>query len=142
MEIKINLTAVVIATIANFILGWLWHGPLFGNSWAKEMKMDRTAKPDPKIMIKGMLLTVIGNFFMAYVLAHDVFAWSLVPGIGDMKAGLSVPFQTAFFLWLGYYVPTHLGATTWEGKSWKLTAINLGYHFVSLLIAAIIITKM
>ena len=137
-----NLTAVALATLASFVLGWLWHGPLFGNAWAREMKMDRSVKPDPKVMIKGLILTIIGNFFMAYVLAHDVYAWSLVPGIGNMKEGFSIPFQTAFFLWLGYYVPTHIGATIWENKSWKLTTINLGYHFTSLLIAAIIITKM
>lgn len=142
MNIPINLTAVALATLASFVLGWLWHGPLFGKAWGREMKMDPSARPDPRVMIKGLILTIVGNFFMAYVLAHDVYAWSLVPGIGNMKEGFSIPLQTAFFLWLGYFVPTHIGATIWENKSWKLTAINLGYHFTSLLIAAIIITKM
>lgn len=140
MEIEINFMGVGIAVVANFILGWLWYGPLFGNAWAKEMKIDMSKKPEASVMIQGMVMMVIGNFLMAYVLAHDIFAWSNVPGMESMN-GLSAVLSTAFFTWLGYYVPTHIGATTWENKSWKLTGINLAYHFVTLFVAAYAITN-
>lgn len=143
MEIPTNFLAIGIVVVANFVLGWLWYGPFFGKAWAAEMKMDTNIKPDKSVMMKGMLFMVIGNFLMAYVIAHDVFAWSNVPGMNDMQnAGMSPIFATAFFTWLGFYVPTHLGATVWENKSWKLTGINLAYHFVTLLIAAFVLIKM
>lgn len=142
MEISINYLAVVLAVIANFVLGWLWYTPLFGKAWAKEMKLDTSEKPKVGVMLRGMLMMVIGNFLMAYVLAHDVFAWNHVPGMEDMKTGLSAVLTTSFFIWLGYYVPTHIGATTWEQRSWKLTFINLAYHFLTLFVAALIIIKM
>lgn len=141
MEISINYMAVGIAVLVNFIIGWLWYGPVFGKPWAAEMGMDMSKKPEAGVMAKGMIFMVVGNFLMAYVLAHNIFAWGLVPGMED-NAALSRALMTAFFTWLGFYVPTHLGATVWEEKSWKLTAINLSYHFVTLFVAAFIILSM
>ncbi len=140
MEIQINMLGVGIAVIANFVLGWLWYGPIFGKAWAIEMGMDLNKKPEASVMIQGMVMMVIGNFLMAYVLAQDLFAWSNVPGMEDMT-GISALFSASFFTWMGYYVPTHIGATTWENKSWKLTGINLAYHFLTLFIAAYAISN-
>ena len=39
-----------------------------------------------------------------------------------------------------FYFPGDLGATVWEKKSWKLFAIDTGYHLVSLIVVAFIIT--
>lgn len=141
MEISINFLAIGIAILANFLLGWLWYGPLFGKAWSKEMKLDNCEKPDKSVMLKGMLLMVIGNFLMAFVLSHDLFVWGHFPGMEGMSP-ISTAGMSAFFTWLGYYVPTHIGATTWERKSWKLTIINLAYHFATLFIAALIIASM
>jgi hypothetical protein len=142
LEIPINYLAVGLAVIANFVLGWLWYTPIFGKAWAREMKFDTSETPKVGVMLRGMLMMVVGNFLMAYVLAHDVFAWSQVAGMEDMRTGIGPVLTTSFFIWLGYYVPTHIGATSWERKSWKLTFINLGYHFVTLFTAALIIIKM
>lgn len=140
MEVTISMLGVGIATIANFVLGWLWYGPLFGKAWAVEMGMDISQKPDAKLMIKGMFFSLVGAFLLAYVLAHNIFAWSTVPGMGTMSE-ISALLNTAIFTWLGFYVPTHLGATVWENKSWKLTGINLLYHLISLFIAAFALTN-
>ncbi len=138
MEVKLNFVAILLALSANFILGWLWYGPLFGKAWAKEMKMDMSATPDKSVMLKGMLMMVIGNFLMAYVMANDIFVWKSFPGMENMGL-LATACSSSFFTWLGYYVPTHIGATTWENKSWKLTGINLAYHWCTLFIASLII---
>ena len=82
-----------------------------------------------------MLFMVIGNFLFAYVLAHNIAAWSYVPGIEEMGLMPNV-LNTAFFTWLGFYLPGELGATVWEKKSWKLFGINTSYHLVSLLVVA------
>lgn len=76
-----------------------------------------------------MFIMIIGNFFTAYVLPQDIFAWSHIPGKSQNNDFMQI-YSTSFFL-MGYYVSTHIAATTWEGKTWKLTFINLGYHFAS-----------
>ena len=139
MEFTINYTAITIAVLSNFALGWIWYGPLFGKIWAREMKIDISAHPDKSAMFKGMFFMVIGNFLMAYVLSNDIFVWLQFPGMQQLGK-FSTAWMSAFFIWLGYYVPTHLGATVWEKKSWTLTIINLVYHLLSLFVAAFLIT--
>jgi len=142
--IHINILAVFIAVIANFIFGFLWYTPLFGKAWGKEMGFDMTKKPPASALIRGMIFMVIGNFFMAYVFAHDIAVWNPVTW-GQPASDLS-PFlnaaKGAFFVWLGYFVPVDLSTVAWEGKSWKLFAINTIYHFLSLLIAGMILVAM
>lgn len=139
MEFQINYMAVVVAVVINFFLGFLWYTPLFGKAWAKEHGYDTTQKPETKSFAKGLIFMVIGNFFFAYVLAHNIEAWSFVPGIKEMSS-LSNAMSSAVFTWLGFYFPTHLGATVWEKKSWKLFFIDGGYHFVALVVVSVILT--
>jgi len=140
-EIQINMVAVLVAVVANFILGFLWYTPLFGKAWAREMGLDTSVKPTGGEMAKGMIFMVIGNFFMAYVFAHNIAAWSFVPGMDEMPIVASV-LNTTIFIWLGFYFLVDIGVVTWEKKSWKLFTINTGYHFMMLLVAAIILTHM
>ena len=140
-EIHINLTAVLVAVVANFVLGFLWYTPLFGKAWAKENGFDTSIKPTSGEMAKGMIAMIIGNFFMAYVLASDMAAWNFVPGVTDLGPARTT-FNATFFTWLGFYLPVDIGTVTWEKKSWKLFGINTGYHFAMLLVTAIILTLM
>jgi hypothetical protein len=39
--------------------------------------------------------------------------------------------------WLGFIATTSLGMVLWEGKSWKLYAINIGYYFVTFIIGGL-----
>ncbi|MBL0237455.1 MAG: DUF1761 domain-containing protein [Saprospiraceae bacterium] len=68
MELQINMTAIAIAVVANFVLGFLWYTPLFGKAWGKEMGYDPNEKPDNSVMIKGMAFMLIGNILFAWVL--------------------------------------------------------------------------
>jgi hypothetical protein len=140
-QLGINLVAILIAVVANFILGYLWFSTLFGNAWAKEMGMDMSVKPPTSVMVRGMIFMVIGNFFLAYVLAHNIAAWSFVPGIDKMSVPLKIVNSTVF-TWLGFFLPVDLSRVAWEKASWKLFFINTGYHFMMLLVASVIITYM
>ena len=46
-QMNINIMAIVVATVANFVLGFLWYTPLFGKAWAKEMGVDLTTGAKP-----------------------------------------------------------------------------------------------
>ena len=139
MELKINMMAILVTVVVNFIIGFIWYTPLFGKIWGKEMDFDPNMKPDNKVMFKGMAFMVIGNFLFAWVFAHNIAAWMFVPGMKEMST-ISNASMSAVFTWLGFYFPGHLSATVWENKSWKLFFINTGYSLVTLFAAALILT--
>jgi hypothetical protein len=138
MELKINMAAILVAVVANFILGFIWYTPLFGKIWGREMGHDMNVKPETKLLVKGMVYMVIGNFLFAWVFAHNMAAWSFVPGMKEMGA-LPSALNAGIFTWLGFYLPRHLGSTVWEKKSWTLFAINAGYDLVATLTVAFIL---
>jgi len=140
-EMHINMVAIVVAVVANFILGFLWYTPLFGKAWARENNIDTSFKPASGEIAKGMFFMVIGNFFMAYVFAHNMAAWSYVPGMDEVSPFTKI-MQSSIFTWLGFYLPVDLSTVAWERKSWKLFGINTGYHFMTLLVASVILTYM
>jgi hypothetical protein len=141
MEIQINYLAVVVATVANFIFGFIWYTPLFGKAWAKELGITVTGPPPAGALAKGMIMNVIGNFLMAYVFAHNNMAWSFVPGMAEASK-ISIILSSGIFTWLGFYFPVDLNTVAWEQKSWKFFFINTTYHLGSTLIAATILTFM
>src|SRR5688500_9370586 len=138
---NINFVAVLAAVVANFFLGFIWYTPLFGKVWARENGFDMSVKPTGGQMAKGMIFMVIGNFFLAYVFAHNIAAWEYVPGM-DVMPNVAKVANAAIFTWLGFYLPVDLSAVAWENKSWKLFGINTGYHFLMLVVAASILTYM
>lgn len=138
---QINYAAVAVAVVVNFIFGFIWYTPLFGKAWAKEMGFDTSVKPPAGVFAKGLTFMVIGNFLMAYVFAHNMMAWTYVPGTSEMSATANI-LSAAGFTWLGFYVPGELTRVAWEKASWKLFGINTAYHFLTLVIAAVILTYM
>jgi hypothetical protein len=141
MELGINYTAIIVSTIATFILSFLWFGPLFGKAWAREHGFDPNFRPSGGEFARGIIFALIGNFLMSYVFAHNNAAWSFVPGMDVMPAS-GIILNAAIFTWLGFYLPVDLGVVTWERKSWKLFFINTGGHLVILLASATILTLM
>lgn len=143
-NIHLNILAIIITVIANFFLGFLWYTPLFGKAWAKEMKFDMSQKPPASAMVKGMVIMVIGNFFMAWVFSHNIAVWNPETwGLGPSPMPKSASaIMAGVFTWMGFYLPIDLNTIAWEMKSWKLFFINTGYHLLSLLLAAFILVYM
>ena len=130
---QLNYWAVLAAMAAAIAIGFLWYGPILGKAWMKEMGMSPDQKPGPGVMQRAMILMVIGSLLTAAMLALGVEVWRL----SDWKMGPSATnatygFFTAFFAWIGFYVPLLFGSVAWENRSWKLFGINAAYHFISL----------
>lgn len=143
-DIHINYLAIIIAVIANFVLGFIWYTPLFGKIWAKELGFSMDQKPPAGALIKGMVFNLIGNFFLAFVLYHNMAVWNpLTWGYGaSLVPPMANALMAAIFTWLGFFVPVDLNTVAWEGRSWKLFFINTGYHLLSLLLVATILIYM
>lgn len=141
-DIQISYLTIAIAVAVNFFFGFIWYTVLFKRPWAVEMGFDPDEKPESTGMFRGMALNILGNFLLAYVLAHNIAVWNPVTwGLADSGASaLSYAGMAAFFTWLGFFVPVLINTVAWEKKSWKLFAINGVYHLLALFLVAVILT--
>jgi hypothetical protein len=137
MEIPINYWAVLVSALVPMVIGFLWYGPLFGKIWVKLAGISEAAMQQAKE--KGMLwafgFQIVGALLIAFVMAHTLIFASAYTQTSGYMAGL----MNAFWSWLGFIVPVTMGPFLWEGKSWKLWALNAGYYLVSMLIMGVIL---
>jgi hypothetical protein len=141
MPIHINIIAILVAMLANFIIQMVWYTGLFSKSWSKEMGYDPNMRPDKKAMFKGMALSFIGSFLFAWVLAFYLAGWKFIPGANEMTPVMS-GFNSSISVWMCFFVPVQLSRVVWEKHSWKLFFINIGYNFVASVVVAIILSIM
>ncbi len=138
--IHLNWLAIAAAVVSNIIIGFLWYGPLLGRAWMREMGMAPDHKPNPAAMKRSMIVMIVGAFLTAIVLAYSVAVWRPSTwNAGTDAADAYYGFASAFFTWIGFYVPVLLGSVAWESKSWKLFGINAGYYLIALLAAGMIL---
>ena len=136
--LQINVVAVLIAAAANSVLGFAWYAKLFAKPWAREMGYDPNERPSGSARVKGMVLTGIGSLLFAWVLAFYLAGWRFLPGLAEYGPFV-LGVNSAFSVWVGFFVPVNLARIVWEKRSWKLFLINSGYHLAGTSIVALII---
>jgi hypothetical protein len=141
MPLKINIIAILIATVAGFIIQMIWYTALFSKTWSKEMGYDPNMRPDKKGMIKGISLSIIGSFLFAWVLAFYLAGWKFIPGANEMGP-IGTGINSALSVCIGFFIPVQLSRVVWEKHSWKLFFINVGYHLVATTAVAVILSLM
>jgi hypothetical protein len=143
-QIEINFIAIAIAVVANFFIGFVWYGPLFGKAWNRALGRPQDHAAQGGDLAKGLAANVVGAFLLAFVLANNIAAWTPSSwGVQAVAYGpISQALQAAVFSWLGFFLPPLLNGTVWEARRWSLLAINGGYYLVSLLVAALLITHL
>ncbi len=109
---SVNLVAVLVAALANFIIGFLFHGPLFGKVWMRLAGITPTGNEKFSGMIPQMVKNYIANVVFAFVLAQ-IMLYS-----GVMGAGKGIIF--ALWVWFGFIVTTSSIEVIWMGRSTKL----------------------
>ncbi len=132
MEIKYTL--VLIATVAQFILGALWYSPLmFGKWWVQIMEVTYLSKQELQKMQKGMLpfyglqflLTVFTTFNLAYFMS---------------MMNYYSPYHVAFWIWSAFIAPIQIQTVVWgntKKKFWiKQIFVMLSFQLVSIMVAA------
>jgi len=133
----INLLAVVVAAIAAFIIGFLFHGPLLGKYWMKLADIKMTGNEKLSNMVPQMLWNFLANLVTAYALAVVyLFASSSYflngPGIGT---GV----ETAIVVWLGFLVTSSSIEVIWMGRKSSLWLFECASSFVVTVAMGIII---
>lgn len=136
----INWIALVIAFVAAVVLGFIWYSPKLptGRIWMREMKFDASTKPNSKQMARGLILMIIGTFFLMFVFQHNFLAYRDSYRLDKARldtAGLTMAdgLMGGLFTWMGFFLPVGLSSIGWENKTWSLFFVNQGYYLVNML---------
>ncbi len=139
----VNLVAVLVAAVANFVIGFMFHGPLFGKTWMRLANVTPTGNEKFSDMYGQMFWNLVSNFVAAFVLAllfslitskENIYSF-FAPVNGDVMCGLIV----AFWLWLGFIVTSSSAEVIWMKRSTKLWIFEMFSSLVAMLAMGAII---
>lgn len=129
----INYVSVLVAALAAFVVGFLWHGPVFGKLWMKLSNI--TPEQLEKAKQQSMAPRIIGAFVQQLITAY-VLAIFLM-GVSTLDAVMAI--RMAFWIWLGFVATVLLNGVLWENRTMKLYLFNVVYHLVNLIVMALVI---
>ena len=109
--LPINLIAVVIAAVASFVLGFLFHSPPLGKLWMKLADVHPTGNERMSNMIPQMLWNLLANLVTAYVLAVIYLYASTSPYLGG--PGVLSGIIIGLWIWLGFLVTSSSIGVIW-----------------------------
>lgn len=134
---ELNIMAIVVATVVQFIIGGVWYMGIFGTLWGeihgfnaltKEAQQKAQQHMRPLLFVQ-FGLTVMTTFVLALLMTGLPTQWS---GYG-----------LAGFVWLGFVLPAQVSAVIFGGTEpkWviKKIAVSTGASLVSLLAAAAVL---
>lgn len=133
------IVPVVAATVVQFLLGFIWYGPLFGKMWGKIHGFDKLSKETQKKMMSEMgpyyalqlVVTIISSIVLTIFITMLPQDWN--------------HYGLAFFFWIGFTVPAQVSAVLFGGTDNKWIAKKIALQaFGSLvcLVAAAAVIKM
>lgn len=123
-----NWVAIVVATVAAMIIGFLWYGPVFGKSWMAltGRGMGTGESPGPLYA-----LTALAAFIEAIALNWFINETGWTTGAGGALIGL--------YASLGFTATAFFSQTLFAGRPPRLLAIDAGYQvFQAVVMGAII----
>ena len=128
-----NWLAILVATLAYFVLGALWYSKaLFGSKWAALLKLDVNDPMHKKSMGKMMA----GSFVLMLVACIGLSILIVKVNFdSDYLYGIKIGLLTGIC-----YASTAVGINyVYENKPTALYFINNGYHIAGQVIAATIL---
>lgn len=134
--LPINFITVLVAAVANFIIGFLFHGPVLGKTWMRLANIHPTGNEKLKDMAPQMVKNFLMNVVCAYVLSlFYVFASTSLIMSSSVLTGILV----AFLIWIGFIFTSSSMDVIWMGKSYKLWLFELFTSLISFLAMGAII---
>ena len=129
----INFFAVLVATIAAYIVGALWYGPLFGKPWRKLMNVPEGAP------MTGMMQAMGGGFIATLIMIAILD--QMLAYTGALALGAKVSIAFAGWIWLGFIATTMVNSVFYEKRPWQLYFINVSHYLVALVLATYVLAK-
>ena len=136
---SVNYLAILVASVAEFIIGAIWYMPVFGNLWGKIHDFKEMSKDEQKTAQKQMMPLLAVQFIIT-VLTTLVLAKLIV-----LLPSYSV-YALAFMLWAGFVVPTQIAGIIFGGTNpkWMVAKafVMSGGSILCLMVAAAILKSM
>ena len=130
MSVPVNYLAVVVAALANYIIGIIWYSAIFRGTWLR-----LSGQSEMRVSVLSVVLALVGAFLTSYILAHAV----IFAGTYMKTSGVGLGLTTGFFNWIGFIAPVTLASVLYEKKSWGYWLLNNGFWLLSLLVMGIIL---
>ncbi|HYW82372.1 MAG TPA: DUF1761 domain-containing protein [Spirochaetia bacterium] len=119
---QVNWLAVIVGTVFNMVLGFLWYGPILGKPWLAAMEKMGKKRTDMKMSAVSFLLPLIGAFVSCLVLDLIIIAFGTHTWWMGLIAGAVV--------WIGVGASATLTAGVFEGRPTALWVIGFFYFLV------------
>ena len=115
----INWLAVVVGTVFNMVLGFLWYGPFFGKVWMAQIgKRPEEMKSGGLLYLWNTLAVLVTSIVLALLIRGlDITGW----GSGALAGAV---------IWLGIGATSGLTRTLFEGVRPGVWLIYTAYQLV------------
>jgi Protein of unknown function (DUF1761) len=134
----INYIVILGGAVLSMIVGSVWYGPLFGKKWMEVCGVSGIDEEKRKRMQKEAMPLYLVQFLLSILqlsILLNLITWGMW-----QEQSMSV----AFFLWLGFIVPTLAGSSMWNNDStkikWMRFLIQSGYQFVMFILYGYLIS--
>ena len=105
----LNYTAILVASVLQFIVGAIWYTPIFGRTWGKIHDFGNHT-PEEQAQMKKNVWKLLLPQFLSTVVTTVVFSVLLMGMPSDWNI-----YGLAFFFWLGFMVPVQVSAVLFGG---------------------------
>ncbi|MCB2114338.1 MAG: DUF1761 domain-containing protein [Parvularculaceae bacterium] len=104
---KLNLAGIAVASLAFYLIGYLWYGVIFTDAWmaAEGVTPSEAQEQSPVYMIGGLLITILQVIGLSLVLK-----WKGATGMGAAVTTAAIVwalFALPFCMYAYLYLPRH-----------------------------------
>lgn len=134
--VQAHVLAVIVALVVSYIIGFVWHGPLFGKLWMGYNKMTPPKPGEMKfsMMTPGLLANLVFMIALCGVLGITFAAF----GITTLWGALMI----SKCLWFAFIGLSMANSYAWEGKKFGHWLLDAAYYLVIVEVTAAILFKM
>jgi fatty acid desaturase len=121
----VNVLAVLVAAVLQWIVGWIWYGALFSKPWKALVGQGESEKPSNAGAV--MVLILIACIILSFALAELIFltGWS----------AFSKGAFAGVVCGLGFVIPPLFAQHIAEKKPFKLFGINAVYWLCAMVLS-------
>ncbi len=124
---------ILLSIVATYVIGFTWHGPLFGKLWMDCNGMKAPKKEDMKfsMMLPGLSASFVQVLVQSAILGRTFQLLGLTSVWDALLIGAILSFA---FTGLSF-----INSRAWEGKTAVHMALDVGYYLVTTLASSAIL---
>jgi len=135
-----NILAIVLAAVATFVIGFIFHSPPLGNIWMRLANIHPTGNEKMSDMIPNMLWNLLVNLTTAAVMSMLFWIIFSSPLMGEATWYKGAIWGA--WIWLGFIVTSSAIGVIWMKQSFKLWLFECVASLVAFAVMGIILVVM